>query len=199
MAGTPADLTEYIDGNVSHDHSYYGNGCPNDWGDGGKGGSITPCSTRILQTYDNESQKNGTFYVFQSATSGTGGAMSTNNTNSPDTFCPLGWQLPYSGKGGDYYDKSKSWWYLYNQYSITFNQGTRASYEQVSSYPLSYILPGFFHWNMGRLYVQGKNGYYWSSTITNVSDAHRMNVWVQGLNVNESNIYKEDAQPLRCV
>ena len=168
MAGNPADLSFNRDTDVSHDHTYYGNGCPD------KDGSITPCSTRIVKTADDENQKNGTYYHFQATTVGTGGTMETSNTNAPDSFCPLGWQLPYSGTGGDYYDKSKSWRYLFVTYSITFDPGTPIGEAEIRSYPFSYILSGRYRWAAGALYYQGNDGGYWPSTIDNGTTSYHL-------------------------
>ena len=168
MEGIPADLTIYIDTNPEHDHTYYGNGCDNGWGTSGEDGSKTPCPVsnaggRFIKTADDETQKNGTYYNSQAATDGTGGAIATDNTNSSDTFCPLGWQLPYSGTSGNYYDKSKSWKYLLDAYSLISDI---SSVTKFRSYPLSYILPGYFTWNKGMLYNQKSLGDYWSLTIS---------------------------------
>ncbi|MBR2600722.1 hypothetical protein IKE07_01105, partial [Candidatus Saccharibacteria bacterium] len=73
MAGTPTDLTIYTDTDVTHSHTYIGNGCS------GGDGSITPCETRIVKTADDEDQKNGTYYNFQAGTSGAGAAVTTDN------------------------------------------------------------------------------------------------------------------------
>ena len=156
-------MTVYIDGEVKHDHTYYGNGCKQSEYPQGEDGSITPCSTRITQDGDGQNQKNGTYFNFQAANSGSGGSITTDNMISPDTFCPLGWQLPYSGTGGDYYDKSKSWNYLYTTYNIAFNDGTASDVTKVRSYPISYIYSGLFAWSTGRLYGLDKTGDYWSS------------------------------------
>ena len=195
MAGTPADLTVNKDNSPTHDRTFYGNGCPNGWGDKGAGGSITPCSTRIVKTYDNEDQKNGTYYHFQAATSGTGGSMSTDNTNSSDTFCPLGWQLPYSGTGGDYYNKSRSWNYLFNKYSIIDDE---TSATKVKSYPFSYVYSGIFGWDMGRLYYQNGGGFYGSSTLASSGQLYRLNTATMRVNMAE-NVTKLHAGALRCV
>ena len=189
VAGNPADLTVYKDTNVSHDYTYIGNGCP------GGDGSITPCENRIVKTADDEDQKNGTYYHFQAATSGTGAAIATDNTDSPDTFCPLGWQLPYSGTGGDYYNQSKSWNYLFNKYSIVDDE---TSATKVKSYPFSYVYSGYYNWYTGRLYLQSNNGIYWSSTIVNSTDAYRLHTWSSGIRPANAG-GKAQGFALRCV
>ena len=203
VAGTPADLKIYKDGDPTHDHTYFGNGCNNDWGTSGEGGSQTPCPAsnaggRIVKTGDNEDQKNGTYYDFQAATSGTGGALSTQNTNTPGTFCPLGWQLPYSGKGGDYYDKSRSWRFLFTTYGINFNTGAHADAATIKSYPFSYVYSGDYNWTTGRLYGQKNDGIYWSSTLDNASGAYRMSTGWGGISISTLDV-KNAGFVFRCV
>ena len=179
MEGNPADLTIFKDTNVAHDHTYIGRGCKNAWGTDGNGGSITPCSDsdaggRYVKTADNETQKNGTYFHYQAATSGSGSVQTADNIDIPDTFCPLGWQLPYSGTGGDYYDKSRSWNYLFNKYSI-INDETSAT--KVKSYPFSYVYSGNYYWLTGRLYYQSNRGDYWSSTVVDRTGAYSLDTW----------------------
>ena len=182
-------MTIFIDNNATHDHTYYGNGCS------GGDGSATPCSTRIIQTADSENQENGTYFSFQAATSGFGGTIETENTNSSDTFCPLGWQLPYSGTGGDYYNKSKSWNYLFNKYSIVDDE---TSATKVKSYPFSYVYSGYYNWNTGRLYVQSNAGNYWSSTVVSSPVAYLLHTWSSV--VRPANTYnKVGGLDIRCV
>ena len=192
MAGTPVDLTIYKDDTTGYqlrDHTYFGNGCS------GGDGSATPCSTRIIQTADSENQKNGTYYHFQAATSGSGGTITTDNTNSSDTFCPLGWQLPYSGTGGDYYDKSKSWNFLFNKYSIVDDE---TSATKVKSYPFSYVYSGFYRWITGLLYNQSNAGNYWSSTVVSSTYAYLLHTWSSV--VKPANEYtKAGGLTVRCV
>ena len=196
MEGTPADLTVYIDEDIAHDHTYFGNGCPNGWGTDGDGGSITPCSTRIVKDGNDENQKIGTYFNFQAATSGTSGAMTTQNTDSPDTFCPLGWQLPYSGKGGDYYDKSKSWKYLFSTYNIVSE--TSEGLQIIRKYPHNYVYSGYFRVNNGRLYNQTRYGHYWSSTIATINSAFRLTFGgVSALRYDEIPA-RGDSEALRC-
>ena len=193
-------LLQYKDTNVQHDHTYFGNGCSNGWGTSGEGGSDVPCGTvaegYLVKTYNNaETQKNGTYYTFQAATTGTGGAMSTANSNSPDTFCPAGWQLPYSGTAGDYYDASKSWSYLFTQYGYGDNQDGS---NGLRSYPLDYVYSGIYLWNTGRLYFQGNVAYLWSSTIVSSTSAYSLHTWSTGVRPAVSDL-KAYGFALRCV
>ncbi len=171
VEGNPADLTVYRDSDVTHDHTYIGNGCS------GGDGSITPCETRIVKTADDETQKNGTYYHYQASTSGSGGSISTDKTDVPDTFCPLGWQLPYSGTAGDYDDKSKSWNHLFKTYSLHIADGTTTDATKVKSYPFSYVYSGNYYWGTGRLYRQSNSGFYWSSTVVSSTNAYFLDTW----------------------
>ena len=175
-------VAPYKDGALTNDHSYYGRGCKNGWGTDGEGGSQTPCPDsdaggRYVKTTDNETQKNGTYYNFQAATVGAGGAMATDKTDSSYTFCPLGWQLPYSGTGGDYDDKSRSWNHLFKSYGLHIGDGTATDATKVKSYPFSYVNSGNYYWGTGRLYNQSNNGVYWSSTVVSSSDAYLLYTW----------------------
>ena len=187
------NVYQYRDEYISHDHSFYGNGCPNEWGTDGDGGSTVACLTRIVKTYDNEDQKNGTIYNTQGSTVGTGRAILTDNTDSPDTFCPLGWQLPYSGTGGDYYDKSKSWNYLFGRYSFS-----SLIYEKAMSYPFSYIQSGYYNWLEGRLFFQNSIGRYWASTISGEGAQYRLLVTGTDFSTNYTSL-KSYGSNLRCV
>ena len=168
MEGT--SIVPYQDNNAEHDHTYYGNGCT---GEAGDSASSKSCTSHIVQTKDGETQSIGTYYGFQASTAGAGATATDDNINISDTFCPLGWQLPYDGTGGDYYDKSKSWYYLLTEYSIPFNDGNASSAQKVKSYPFSYIFSGHFNLTNGYLYNQSISGLYFSTTARGDYDAYR--------------------------
>ena len=178
------------DDDPTHDHTYYGNGCPNQW-------MVTddrPCTTRIVKDKNNEDQKNGTYYNFAASSSGTGGTITADNTNSPDTFCPLGWQLPYSGTGGDYYNKSRSWAFLLTKY-----ENGLAGFPY---YPFSYVFSGFYYWasGYGKAYDMTYGGTYWSLTNSNSTNAYRANLWNNGGDISGSSRGgKNYGSTLRCV
>ena len=179
-------VAPYKDTDISHDHTYYGKGCKNGWGTDGNGGSQTPCADsnaggRYVITADSETQKTGTIFNYQAATSGTGGTISTDKTDSPDTFCPLGWQMPYSGTGGDYDDKSKTWNHLFKAYSLHIGDGTAADAIKAKSYPFSYVYAGRYYWSTGRLYDQKNAALYWSSTAVSSTVAYGLSIWGDGL------------------
>ena len=206
MAGTPADLTVYKDSTSGYqlrDHTYYGRGCKNGWGTDGDGGSKTPCPDsdaggRYVKTADNETQKNGTYYHFQAASTGAGGAIAADNINSSDTFCPLGWQLPYSGTGEDYYNKSRSWNYLFATYSVAFDAGTTADATKIKSYPFSYVYSGNYYWGTGRLYRQSGVGLYWSSTVVSSPDAYYLDTWSSVVRPTHT-VNRASGLAVRCV
>ena len=121
--------------------------------------------------------------------------MSTANSNSPDTFCPAGWQLPYSGTAGDYYDASKSWSYLFTQYGYGDNQDGATG---IHSYPLDYVYEGRYDGNTGLLYNQKNSGVYWSSEILSVGNSSMLYSWVQTVQVSVGH-GKSGYIALRCV
>ena len=187
-------IAPYLDVDTTHDHTYYGNGCQNGWGTSGNGGSITPCSTRIVKDGNNEDQKTGTLYHYMAASSGSGTTASVRNDIIPDTFCPLGWQMPYSGSGGDYYDQSKSWKYLFTRYGL---ENSQAGQESIRSYPFSYVYSGRFHWYTGRLYYFSTNGLFWPSTIKNDIYAYRFDYWNTSIRPNSEDA-KAGGSSIRC-
>ena len=178
------------DGQENRNHTYYGNGCPGNW----DSGSSKACGSRLTNTLDNETQDIGAYYNFQAAASGSGGtSLTTENANSPDTFCPLGWQLPYGGTGGDYYDQSRSWKYLFEAYSIN---GDQSGSNKIRSYPLSYIFSGIYNYADGLLRYFGSHGMYWSETIYNGTQTFRFYLQTSNNGVDYDNRVR--GQAVRC-
>ena len=106
------------------------------------------------------------YYDYLAATTGSGGidSLKNNNENSPDTFCPLGWQLPYSGTGGDYYDKSKSFRYLKSMY-LSPDDTEPDIGKKGLKYPMSFARTGIYVTSKGGLALMGVASY--QATITN--------------------------------
>ena len=193
MAGT---TISQIDTDDLNDHSYYGNGCRRDEYPEGANGCTKSGTGRLVTSVDGDTISMGTYYNFQAATSGAGGAITTDNTNSPDTFCPLGWQLPYSGTGGDYYHQSRSIYDLFTTYSIPVGEAAPdwSSLDSIVSYPLSIARAGHYLWTTGLLYNLGHSVIYWSLTTLNDTRAYRL------LQLDNDNpTPKADGMPLRCV
>ena len=181
------------DGNFGHDHTYYGFGCTNPWTSEGEI-STKSCSVRLVATRNNvEIQDIGVYYNFSAAASGSGSQLTTDNANIPDTFCPLGWQLPYSGTGGDYYDKSKSWKFLFAKYSMV---NDTPSAQKTNAYPFDYIYSGFYYYDNGALFAVTSGAHLWSITKKADYSAYRFDTWGSGLQVN--NYYGNYGDPLRC-
>ena len=187
----------FPDTDRTHDHTYYGNGCPNrqdqtipdTWG-----GSEVACSTRLTQTYDGETQKIGTYYDGQAGSSGSGETVAEENANYPDTFCPLGWQLPYAGTGGDYYDKSKTWRFLYN---TTYHYVSGAGIgNTISSYPFSEVYSGYMNGDVQRYFAMGSTVLHYSSTKLRTA-YYDFSLSTNGLNVSQG-AGARDRHSLRC-
>ena len=198
VSGDPTkSLVKYANNNTNNDYSYYGMGCPNAWGTDGDGGSDIPCTTRVVKDGNNEDQKNGTYYSFQAASSGSGAETTTDNTNIPDTFCPLGWQMPYGGTSGDYYDKSKSWKYLFDEYDITYNTAHYDSAAKIKAAPFSYIYSGYFLWTTGRLYYQGGSGVWWAKTTATYERIYELGTWSSTVQLSGSD-HRLRGYTIRC-
>ena len=176
------------DVDINHDHSYFGNGCAAE-----EGGSTISCTDNKVLTQDNEEQIIGVYYNYQSATSGSGATEATDNTNVSDSFCPLGWQLPYGGTGGDYYDKSKSIKYLFDDYNISSIESAK-----IRSYPFSLIRAGSYNWNNGKLWHMSIVGNYWYSTINTLTNAYSYMFWSTNLN-NDDPVHKARGYSVRCI
>ena len=201
MAGTNVS---FGDNDLNNDHVFYGNGCPNGWDDSkpNAGGSTVACDSSTATTMDGETLSTKTVYSFQAATSGAGSTVITANANSPDTFCPLGWQLPYGGTGGDYYDKSGSWDYLFNAYSIPLSGNSGTGARKLRSYPISVVLGGRYYWPTASLFVHRTAGHFWSKTASTTGnvEAYKMNVWTSGDAINSNVPYsKGNGLSVRCV
>ena len=195
MEGT---IIYFPDSDISHDHTYYGNGCPNiqtssipdTWG-----GSEVACDIRIVQTYDGESQEIGTYYDGQAITAGSGETVTTSNTNAPDTFCPLGWQLPYGGTGGDYYDQSKSWLYLYTLYG--YPSSSEPASRAARSYPFSEVLSGYMNGDVFRYFNAGRISYHYSITKSGGS-YYDYALYLTAMVPGSQSAGARDRHPIRC-
>ncbi len=150
------------------------------------------CGVWYSNTASNEQQRIGTYYNYQASTSGSGYSLATDNANVSDTFCPLGWQLPYSGTGGDYYDQSKSWNYLLARYNY-INDATGSI--GIRSYPLDYVFSGYY---LGKGVAGANYGMVaWSSTVKSANGSYRLYSTNNTLQSSSSDT-KESAQTVRC-
>ena len=183
MAGTDIAKTS----EDKYDITFFGGSCQNS--------SYKSCSIFNVNTSDGEPQLIGVYYDFQAAASGSGAAIKTDNRNSSDTFCPLGWQLPYSGTDGDYYDQSKSWEYLFSEYGYG-NDSTGST--GIHSYPISNIYSGEINNSQGYLMFAGNRDSLWSITNRSSSGAYRLESTATIVNVKSPN-GKIVGHTIRCV
>ena len=87
---------------------------------------------------------------------------STSNVDVDQSICPAGWRLPIGGTANT---GSKSFQYLWDQYSSSFDENT------MMNSPLYFSYAGYWYGNSG--YV-GSDGYYWSSVVTNSYYAYEL-------------------------
>ena len=92
----------------------------------------------------------GNYYNWYAATAGSNASNMNNDDEAPQSICPAGWRLPYSG-----YTQvgSKSWYYLVNQASITESNITTGPF----------YIPRAGGYNKS-VNLVGSSGFYWSST-----------------------------------
>ena len=194
VAGTDIrDIPGYQDANAYHDHSFYGNGCLQEDVQGGVSYSYETCSTRVIGTYMNaEYQDIGVYYNYQATSAGSGASLNTDNANIPDTFCPLGWQIPYGGTGGDYYDKSRSWRFLFNKYNALTTD------KKLGSYPLDFVLSSHYGWHAGLLFVLN-GALFYTGTVNATNGAYWFVSWsFNAPGFQNDSITKSDGYPIRC-
>ena len=188
-----------IDQEANNDHTYYGNGVwPSEY-PAGETGSEYAGQSNLAESYDGENQRIGVYYRFTAATSGSGTrSVTTENFNIPDSFCPLGWQMPYGGTGGDYYNQSRSWIYLFGKYG--YNNDNRTSLG-VKSYPISYIPSGYYNWGLtGKAFSLGQHAVFF--TITNAYQTAAWRYDIERLQVSGyTGLYgsKSDGFTVRCI
>ena len=181
-----------------NDGTYYGNGCPNPWNNDVPttyGGSDVSCSSRLIETNDGETQSIGAYYNYPAAVAGLSIQETVADTSAPNSFCPLGWQLPYRGTGGDYYEQSKYWDYLLSTYHLILYDV--ADGIKFGSYPLSFVRSGFYRFNIAYLFDQGILGRYWSPfTATQTFQGRRVDYGGSIVFVIDNKI---DGDSIRCV
>ncbi len=186
MAGVAlSTLTNYLDTDKTHEHTYFGNG------NGPNANLTTVGTTYETTTYDGETQKIGTYYNFQAATIGSGASLTNNGDQAPDSFCPIGWQLAIGGNQ----NTNKAFKALLSSYSIANNNtGSIAG----RSYPLSYLLSGYYYWGSGKLNNLGSFGGWWSNTVEEGGLAYRLDIYEDEV---YADVYNDMGLgfPLRCV
>ena len=181
-----------------NDGTYYGNGCPNSWNNDiptTYGGSDVSCSSRLIEANDGETQSIGTYYNYSAAVAGLSIQETVADTSAPNSFCPFGWQLPYRGTGGDYYEQSKYWDYLLSTYHLILYDV--ADGIKFGLYPLSFVRSGFYRFNIAYLFDQGILGRYWSPfTATQTFQGRRVDY---GGTIGFVSDNKIDGDSIRCV
>ena len=114
-------------------------------------------------------------------------SYTADNTDVNQSICPAGWMLP---KSGTIQTGSKSFQYLWNQYSSSFDENT------IMNSPLYFSYAGT--WN-GSSENVGSYGNYWSSVVSSSSVANGFDFEI-GLSIRPQGIGARDyGCSVRCV
>ena len=159
------------DSNVSTD--YY---VPASSTDGWCFGASSSCIINQSLTLSSEYTDNSVYYNWYTATAGT-----SSGTTANSSICPKGWRLP-TGSDGDF----QTLYSLYNSFeSLTREAGPKL------------VLSGLRFVNL--TFGQGTEGYYWSSTAYDSSNAYYMAFNDKDIYPANINSEKSMGLTLRCV
>ena len=132
----------------------------------------------------------GNYYNWYSATAGNGKQETGSNQIAAGDICPAGWQLPYGGSGDTNNGKgntSGGFYYLNNLLGNSSNAWR--------SFPNNFIYSGY--WNGSSPNSRGSNGYYWSSTAGDTSNAYYLYLYNSYVSFYSNNKYYGSS--VRCV
>lgn len=126
------------------------------------------------------------YYSWDAATAGSNRIMSSSDTDANYSICPKGWRLPSGGNDSDYSS-------LVTKYGSGANFYNSAGVGTTPNFELSgeYFMSG--------LYGVGSIGYYWSSTVPDISARAYV------LNFGSSSVDYSDIEnikgglPVRCI
>lgn len=110
--------------------------------------------------------------------------QSTNNGTNIYNVCPANWRLPTGGSGGEV-----------AALNTAVNGGSASNPSGLLKNSL-YMYSG--NWSNGAFYYQGSDGYYWSSTIFNATDAYTLDFSSSNVDPASDN-NKQNGLSVRCV
>ena len=139
----------------------------------------------------------GNYYQFNTATAGTGAAVTTDGANAAASICPSGtggnWVLPLSGTMNN--NVSGSFYNLLIKYNAA--SGAEGA-SNIISLPLAFVRSGYVNLNAGMAYGVSRYLYGWSRAAESLAGAYSL-----GVNPTEvypsANNYRWNGFPLRCL
>ncbi len=127
----------------------------------------------------------GNFYSWTAATAGAGNNTITSGSVN-QSICPKNWALPANGAYGN----------LFASYgTVDANNKLVYGEQSILNAPLYFVYGGFVY--NSSLDGAGSNGYYWSSTATNASNAYYLNFSTSVTSSNSNGRYY--GRSVRCV
>lgn len=158
----------------------------------------------------------GNYYQYNTATAGTGAALTTTSAGATSSICPKGWMLPTATAGngflplytpGSFYGLLYSYGYPESSnYSVDvnnradtgiLNRGVNAE-SNIAAHPIALVRSGFMSLGSGYLYAAGGHGTLWSQNTQNQSEANA-NYITDALVYPTYNYFKSNGYPVRCL
>ena len=129
----------------------------------------------------------GNYYQWNTATAGTGGAITSGQAES--SICPKGWKLPESNAGTTGTFKG-----LLDAYEVG------SSVAKLVSAPLYFVRGGLIHQDIHLLNVAGDNGRYWSSTSSsNSTTAYSLTFYSASAISSATEFSRQVGFSIRCI
>ena len=109
------------------------------------------------------------------------------NESSVNNICPVGYRLPHnlngSNSANEFYQEIQTW----------TSQNSSGALESSLKLPI----PGYRNYSDGRVYAEGRFGYYWSGSV-NGSNARNMYFYSGDMNFNDDNTISH-GYSVRCI
>ena len=139
----------------------------------------------------------GNYYQYNTATAGTGAAVTTDGANASASICPSGnggnWVLPLSGTANN--NVSGSFYNLLNQYNATSGTSGATTIVQL---PLAFVRSGWAYIDGGAMYNVGQYGFYWSRTSKSATNAYDLYIYTTSV-YPSNDCVRRDGFSLRCL
>ena len=144
----------------------------------------------------------GNYYSWTAAiASNTSSSISANTAIAGNSICPRGWRLPYTSTTDNSYNEFGRLFYGYNITNNLANSTGSVGYKSggfnaLRTSPLWFVRSGYIY--NGTLAEPAAGGNYWSSTVTNSTDAYNLLFYSNSINLAGS-YSRGGGRSVRCI